>query len=52
MILHAQNYLIENADPAALIGDKTYDADPFVDALAQRVKSLCASSTSPNCRSF
>ena len=28
--------LIENVDPDALIGDKAYDADPFVDALAQR----------------
>jgi len=28
--------LIENADPDALIGDKAYDADPFVDALTQR----------------
>src|SRR6202521_6408572 len=27
---------IENADPDALIGDKAYDADPFVDALTQR----------------
>ena len=28
--------LIENADPDALIGDKAYDSDPFVDALTQR----------------
>jgi len=28
--------LIENADPDALIGDKAYDADPFVDTLTQR----------------
>jgi len=28
--------LIENADPDALIGDKAYDADPFVDVLTQR----------------
>ena len=28
--------LIENVDPDALIGDKAYDADPFVDTLAQR----------------
>jgi transposase len=28
--------LIENADPEALIGDKTYDADPFVETLTQR----------------
>ena len=28
--------LIENADPAALIGDKAYDADPFVETLTQR----------------
>jgi putative transposase len=28
--------LIENADPEALIGDKAYDADPFVDTLTQR----------------
>jgi transposase len=28
--------LIENADPAALIGDKAYDADPFIDTLSQR----------------
>jgi hypothetical protein len=26
--------LVENFDPAALIGDKAYDADPFVKALA------------------
>ena len=26
----------ENADPAALIGDKAYDADPFIDTLSQR----------------
>ena len=28
--------LIENADPDALIGDKAYDANPFVDTLTQR----------------
>jgi transposase len=28
--------LIENADPDALIADKAYDADPFVDTLTQR----------------
>src|SRR3974390_754464 len=28
--------LIENADPDALIGDKAYDSDPFVDTLTQR----------------
>ena len=28
--------LIENADPAALIGDKAYDADPLIDTLNQR----------------
>ena len=28
--------LINNADPDALIGDKAYDADPFVDTLTQR----------------
>ena len=28
--------LIANADPAALIGDKAYDADPFVETLTQR----------------
>ena len=28
--------LIENADPDALIGDKAYDADQFLDTLAQR----------------
>jgi transposase len=28
--------LIENADPGALIGDKAYDADPFIDTLSQR----------------
>ena len=28
--------LIENADPEALIGDKAYDADPFVFTLTQR----------------
>ena len=28
--------LLENADPDALIGDKAYDADPFLDALTQR----------------
>jgi putative transposase len=28
--------LLENADPDALLGDKAYDADPFVDTLTQR----------------
>jgi len=28
--------LIDSADPEALIGDKAYDADPFVDTLTQR----------------
>jgi len=28
--------LIDNADPDALIGDKAYDADPFVETLTQR----------------
>jgi transposase len=28
--------LIENADPHALLGDKAYDADQFVDTLTQR----------------
>lgn len=28
--------LIDNADPDALIGDKAYDADAFVDTLAER----------------
>src|SRR5437588_668756 len=28
--------LIENVDPEALIGDKAYDADPFVETLTQR----------------
>src|SRR5216684_309726 len=28
--------LINNADPDALIGDKAYDADPFVETLTQR----------------
>jgi transposase len=28
--------LIENVDPEALIGDKAYDADHFVDTLIQR----------------
>ena len=28
--------LIENADPEALVGDKAYDADPFVETLTQR----------------
>jgi hypothetical protein len=28
--------LLENADPDALIGDKAYDADPFVDTRTQR----------------
>ena len=28
--------LIEAADPEALIGDKAYDADPFIDTLERR----------------
>jgi transposase len=28
--------LIENADPQALLGDKAYDADTFIDTLAHR----------------
>ena len=28
--------LIENSDPAALIGDKAYDADAFIETLADR----------------
>jgi transposase len=28
--------LIENADPQALLGDKAYDADSFLDTLAHR----------------
>lgn len=28
--------LIENVEPDALIGDKAYDADPFVATLTQR----------------
>jgi putative transposase len=28
--------LIENADPDALIADKAFDADPFIDTLIQR----------------
>ena len=28
--------LIEEADPAALIGDKAFDSDPFIDFLAER----------------
>ena len=28
--------LIETADPKALIGDKAFDADPFIDALTER----------------
>src|SRR6266480_406656 len=28
--------LIDGADPEALIGDKAYDADPFIDGLTQR----------------
>jgi len=28
--------LIDNVEPDALIGDKGYDADPFVDTLTQR----------------
>jgi transposase len=28
--------LIDNADPNALLADKAYDADPFIDTLTQR----------------
>src|SRR5208283_2815374 len=28
--------LIDNADPDALLADKAYDADPFIDTLTQR----------------
>jgi transposase len=28
--------LLEHADPRAFIGDKAFDADPFIDKLAQR----------------
>jgi transposase len=28
--------LLENADPRAVLGDKAYDADPLLDALARR----------------
>jgi len=28
--------LIDNADPDALLGDKAYDADPFIATLTQR----------------
>jgi len=28
--------LIDGADPEALIGDKAYDADPFIDGLTRR----------------
>ena len=28
--------IIEDADPDALIGDKAYDADPFVETLTDR----------------
>ena len=28
--------LIDSADPEALLGDKVYDADPLIEALAQR----------------
>ena len=28
--------LLENVDPAAVLGDKAFDADPFIDRLAQR----------------
>ena len=35
MILLAQNHS-RDADPDALIADKAYDADPFVDILTQR----------------
>jgi transposase len=28
--------LIDSADPEALLGDKAYDADPLIEALAQR----------------
>ncbi len=36
MILSCAEPLINNADPDALIGDKAYDADPFVGTLTQR----------------
>src|SRR5467141_841815 len=43
MLTHGQDHdltyakpLIENADPEALIADKAYDADPFVETLTQR----------------
>src|ERR1700730_724002 len=43
MLTHGQDHdltcaepLIENPDPEALIGDKAYDADPFVETLTQR----------------
>jgi putative transposase len=28
--------LLENVDPAAVLGDKAFDADPFIDMLSQR----------------
>ena len=31
--------LLKNADPRALIGDKAYDADSFIDALDQQARS-------------
>ncbi len=34
--LNATHAASRNADPEALIGDKAYDADPFVEALTQR----------------
>jgi transposase len=34
--LTCAEHLIDNADPAALIGDKAYDADPLIDTLTRR----------------
>jgi transposase len=34
--LSCADALIENADPEALIADKAYDADPFLNGLADR----------------
>jgi transposase len=34
--LACAEHLIDSADPEALLGDKAYDADPLIDALAQR----------------
>ena len=36
MILLVAEPLIDDADPDALLADKAYDADPFIDTLAQR----------------